>query len=73
MSVLNSFQFLTKAQAKAIQPNRIDIITVQKQDSLKSIANLMAVGDDKLERFRILNALPVGVALKPGQRVKLIR
>ncbi|MDC3402213.1 M48 family metalloprotease [Alphaproteobacteria bacterium] len=73
MSVLNSFKFLTNAQANKTKPSRIKIVTVQKKDSLKSLANLMAVSGQKVERFRILNALPVGVPLKPGQRVKLIR
>ncbi|PTQ11637.1 peptidase M48 Ste24p [Sphingomonas oleivorans] len=70
--MIQSFTRLTDAQASAIKARRIDVVTVKAGDTANSLAQRMAYGDYKLERFLTLNALSAGTALRPGQKVKLI-
>jgi predicted Zn-dependent protease len=71
-SLVGSFARLSAAQAAAIKPRRIDVVTVRAGDTLNSLAGRMAYSDYRLERFLTLNALPSNAALKPGQKVKVV-
>lgn len=71
-SMVGSFARLSAAQAAAIKPRRIDVVTVKAGDTLGSLAGRMAYADYRLERFVTLNALAANAALKPGQKVKII-
>ena len=70
--LVNSLRRITPAEAAAIRPRVIDIVTVAPGDTPQSLASRMAYRDFKLERFLTLNALAPASRLAPGQRVKLV-
>jgi predicted Zn-dependent protease len=59
-------------EAAAIRPRIVDVVTVGPRDSVATLASRMAYDDLKEERFRVLNGLAAGAALRPGQKVKLV-
>jgi predicted Zn-dependent protease len=67
-----SVRRLTDAQAAAIKPREIDVVTVKKGDTIAGLAERMAYNDFKVERFLVLNRLAAGAALTPGQKVKVV-
>src|SRR5690606_9944309 len=66
-----SFDKLTDAEAAALKPQRIRIVTVEPGDTVASLAARMPFEDAKIERFRVLNGLSEGASVQPGQKVKL--
>lgn len=70
--MINSLRRITPAEAAAIRPRIIDVVTVQQGDTVHSLANRMAYRDFRLERFLSLNGLAPNSPLLPGQKVKLI-
>ncbi|MET0241339.1 MAG: M48 family metalloprotease [Sphingobium sp.] len=70
--MLESMRRLTDAEAAAIKPRRVRVVTVQAGDTVQKLAGRMAYGDYPVERFRVLNALPGDAAVKVGQRVKIV-
>jgi predicted Zn-dependent protease len=71
-SMVQSLGRLSQAEAAAIRPRVIDVVTVGKTDTVQSLANRMAYNDLKLERFRVLNGLVGNANVVPGQKVKLV-
>jgi len=71
-SMVNSLRKITPAEAAAIRPRIIHVVTVGPGDSLQSLANRMAYHDFQLDRFLTLNNLSANSKLVPGQKVKLI-
>jgi predicted Zn-dependent protease len=71
-SMLGSVSRLSASEAAAIRPRVIDVVTVQRGDTISGLASRMAYSDYREERFRVLNALGSGDQLRAGQRVKLI-
>ncbi len=71
-SMINSLRRITPAEAAAIRPRVIDVVTVGRGDTVQSLASRMAYRDFKLERFLTLNGLAGNSTLVPGQKVKLI-
>ena len=71
-SMANSLRRITPAEAAAIRPRVIDVVTVQRGDTVQSLAGRMAYRDFRLERFLSLNGLAVNTPLAPGQKVKLV-
>jgi predicted Zn-dependent protease len=71
-SMINSLRRITPAEATAIRPRIIHVLTVAPSDTVQSLANRMAYRDFKLERFLTLNGLTTGSRLVPGQKVKLV-
>lgn len=71
-SLFGSVRRLSAAEAAAIRPRRISVVTVPRGATLASMARQMAYSDRQAERFSVLNALPAGAAPVPGQRVKLV-
>ena len=67
-----SFRRLSTAEAGALKPRRVRVMTVRSGDTPEIFARQMAFNDFRLERFRILNGLRPGDALTLGQRVKVI-
>ncbi|MFM6854918.1 MAG: LysM peptidoglycan-binding domain-containing protein, partial [Sphingopyxis sp.] len=67
-----SVRRMTDAEARAIRPRRINVVTVQRGDTQQSMANRMAYTDYQLQRFAVLNGLASGAALTPGQKVKIV-
>ncbi|TVV71851.1 M48 family metalloprotease [Sphingomonas solaris] len=70
--MVQGFARLTDAQAAAIKPRRIEIVTVKSGDSVGSLASRMGYADQRVERFRTINALAGDARLRVGQKVKLI-
>ncbi|MCY7338722.1 MAG: LysM peptidoglycan-binding domain-containing protein, partial [Sphingomonas bacterium] len=71
-SMLNSLRRITSAEATAIRPRIIDVVTVKRGDTANSLANRMAYRDYRLERFLSLNGLSSARGVVPGQKVKLV-
>jgi predicted Zn-dependent protease len=67
-----SFHALSAAEAAALKPLRIRVVTVGAGDTQESLARRMAVEDFPLEQFRVLNGLQPGEPLVPGRRVKIV-
>jgi predicted Zn-dependent protease len=76
MNVINpmtaSFRQLSAQEAGALRARQITLVTVGARDTAQSLANRMAYGDYKLERFLALNGLESASDLRAGQTVKLV-
>ena len=70
--LVNSLRKISPAEAEAIRPRVIHVVTVKPGDTVQSLAGRMAYGDFQLDRFLVLNGMTAGSALVPGQRVKLV-
>ncbi len=70
--LVNSMNRLTDAQAAAIKPRRVRLVTVKKGDSVQSLAQRMAYPTYQQERFLVLNGLQAGSTLPVGRRVKIV-
>jgi predicted Zn-dependent protease len=70
--MVNSLRKITAAEAAAIRPRVIHVVTVGPGDTPQSLAGRMAYRDFRLDRFLALNGLAPGASLAPGQKVKLI-
>jgi predicted Zn-dependent protease len=71
-SMANSLRRISPAEAAAIRPRIIHVVTVAPGDTVQSLAGQMAYRDFRLERFLTLNGLSANSRLAPGQRVKLV-
>jgi predicted Zn-dependent protease len=71
-SMVQSIGRLSQAEAAAIRPRMIDVVTVGASDTVQTLAARMAYTDLREERFRVLNGIPSGAALRPGQKVKIV-
>ncbi len=71
--LVQSFSRMTPAEIAAVRPRIVDVVTVQRGDSVASLSARMAYADLKTDRFRVLNGLsPDATTLTPGRKVKLI-
>jgi len=70
--MINSLRRITPAEAAAIRPRIIHVVTVAPGDTMQSLASRMAYRDFRLERFLSLNGLAPNSRLLPGQKVKLV-
>jgi predicted Zn-dependent protease len=70
--MINSIRKITPAEAAAIRPRIIDVVTVRTGDTVQSLAAQMAYRNFKVERFLALNGLGANTRLVPGQKVKLV-
>ena len=71
-SMVNSLRRITPAEAAAIRPRVIDVVTVQRGDTVQSLASRMAYRDFQADRFLALNGLAANQPLTPGQKVKVV-
>lgn len=71
-SLVTSIRKISPAEAAAIRPRIIDVVTVAPGDTIQSLSNRMAYGNFRLERFLVLNGLTADSRLAPGQRVKIV-
>lgn len=71
-TMVNSLRRISPAEAAAIRPRVIDVVTVSPRDTLQSLAARMAYRDFQMERFLSLNGLSATRPLVPGQRVKIV-
>jgi predicted Zn-dependent protease len=71
-AMFQSMSRLTAAQASAIKPRKLKVLTVGKGDSISTLAAKMAYSSLQTERFLALNGLSSSAALASGQKVKVI-
>lgn len=71
-SLINSVRRLTAQEASAIRGHRVQVVRVQRGDTVQSLAARMDYNDDKLARFTILNGIAADAQLAVGSRVKII-
>jgi predicted Zn-dependent protease len=70
---LRSFRRLSAAEAAALKPLRVDLVTVQPGDTIETFARQMQVDKDPQSYFVLLNSLDRGRSLRPGDQVKVLR
>jgi predicted Zn-dependent protease len=70
--MVQSIRRITAAEANAIRPRIIDVVTVRPGDTAQSLAGRMAYRSFQLDRFLSLNGLAPNARLIPGQKVKLV-
>lgn len=70
--LVNSVARMSDAEAAAIKPRRVRLVTVRAGDSVHSLAARMGYADYRLERFLVLNGLTEAARLRPGMRVKIV-
>ena len=70
--MVNSIRKISAAEASAIRPRVIDVVTVRQGDTVQSLASRMAYRNFRVERFASLNGLAPNARLVPGQKVKLV-
>lgn len=70
--MINSLRKISVAEAAAIRPRVINVVTVRAGDTAQSLSSRMAYRDYKLDRFLSLNGLAPNAPLAPGQKVKLV-
>ena len=71
-SMYQSMRRISSSEAAAVIPRRLDVVTVQRGDTVSSLARRMAYDTGQVERFRVLNGLESGDQLRAGQLVKLV-
>ncbi len=67
-----SFRRMTPEEAASLKPLRIRVVTVQPGETISTLSARMMGTDRKLDLFKLINALPSGATIAPGDRVKLI-
>ena len=71
-NMFSSMRRVTNAEASAVVPRRLDVVTVRRGESVAVLANRMAYDTGKEARFRVLNGLGANDTLRAGQKVKLV-
>jgi len=69
---INSFKPLSRADAEAIAPNRIDLYTARQGDTWQSIAARQGGGVVKPTTLAIMNGHAVNDQPRPGERIKIV-
>ena len=70
--MVNSVRRISPGEAAAIRPKVIDVMTVQRGDTIQSLAGRMAYRDFQVDRFLAINGLAANSQLMPGQKVKIV-
>jgi predicted Zn-dependent protease len=70
--MFQSMRRISQSEADQVIPRRLDVVTVQRGDTVASLARRMAYTDAQEQRFRVLNALGSNDSLQAGQRVKIV-
>jgi predicted Zn-dependent protease len=70
--MFNSMRRISASEAGQVVPRVIDVVTVGSRDTVQSLAARMAYSTAQEQRFRVLNGLPSGATVTPGQKVKLV-
>ena len=69
--MFQSMRRITAAEAGAVVPRKLEVVTMARGDTVASLARRMAYDSAQEERFRVLNALGSTATVTPGQKVKL--
>lgn len=70
--MFQSMRRVTQAEAAAVVPRKLQVVTVARGDTVATLARRMAYDSAQEDRFRVLNALGSRAAVTPGQKVKLV-
>ncbi|MDG6080208.1 LysM peptidoglycan-binding domain-containing protein [Erythrobacter litoralis] len=70
--MFGSMRRLSQQEAANVIPRVVDVVTVQRGDTIRSLAAKMAYTDMQEERFRVLNALGSSDQIQAGQKVKIV-
>jgi predicted Zn-dependent protease len=70
--MVDSLRKISPAEAAAIRPRIIHVVSVGPGDTVQSLASRMAYRDFKLDRFVTLNGITADTKLVPGQKMKLV-
>lgn len=70
--MFQSMRRITAAEAGAVVPRKLQVVTVARGDTVASLSRRMAYDTAQEERFRVLNALSGTATVTPGQKVKLV-
>lgn len=71
-SMFQSMRRITQAEANAVVPKKLQVVTVARGDTVAGLARRMAYDSAQEDRFRVLNALGSSGTVTPGQKVKLV-
>ncbi len=71
-SMFQSMRRISANEAAQVIPRRLDVVTVQRGDTIAGLARRMAYDNAQVERFRVLNALGPNDQLIAGQKVKIV-
>lgn len=67
-----SFRKISPAEARAVKPLRLRIVTARRGDSVATLARQMGYSAQQAERFRVLNGLSGSEGVVAGQRYKIV-
>ena len=70
--MFQSMRRITTAEASAVVPRRIDVVTAGSNDTVATLSQRMAFGDAQEQRFRVLNGLFGSEQVVPGQKYKIV-
>jgi predicted Zn-dependent protease len=71
-SLYSSMRRITSAEAAAIKPRKIQVVTAKAGDTAQSLSARMAYTDKPLDRFLVLNGLTSSSRITAGQRLKIV-
>jgi len=71
-SMFQSMRRISQSEAAQVVPRRLEVVTVQRGDTVAGLARRMAYDNGQVERFRVLNALGSDEGLIAGQQVKIV-
>ncbi|MEM7779929.1 MAG: M48 family metalloprotease [Pseudomonadota bacterium] len=71
-SMFQSMRRISASEAAQVIPRVIDVVTVQRGDTVSGLARRMAFDTAREERFRVLNGLGPNDGLIAGRKVKLV-
>lgn len=69
---IDSFRPLAADEAKRTRPLRLKIVTAGAGETPGALAQRMAVPEQQLDQFLLLNGLEPGAALRPEERYKIV-
>ena len=67
-----SFRRLTRAEAQAVQPLRLEVVTARPGDTIANVATKFPFPRYQREWFRLLNNMVIGQHITPGERIKVV-
>ena len=67
-----SFRRMTPQEIAELKPLRVRVVTVAQGETIATLAARMMGTDRKLDLFKLINAMPAGATVAPGQKVKII-
>ena len=72
MESIESFRKLESEEAMRTRPLRVKIVAANADETAASLARRMAVTEQQLDQFLLLNGLQSGTALRPEERYKIV-